>query len=438
MTYRSLLVLLDQGPLCAARVGVAMRLARDLDGHLLGLAPTGPIETPFVPDAYANFAALAALAWDPPRQQAREAAQRFRDACGDAGWNESRDADARTLRTGLDNLNRWLLWHWQTPGRPGDHRPALPVRPLHDGGGLDIAFLGLAQADAEGSLNVSRFGDRLAGAGGVINVSQNARQVVFAGSFLAPPADGGGPLVRKFVRRVEQITFSGEQARRRGHQVLYVTERCVFALHLRGLALVEVAPGLDIDRDILAWMNFRPVIERAPATMDPAIFADAPMGLHARPLLLPLDERLSLGAEVDGSAGASAPRTMFINFEHLAVRCRDDVDAVRQAVERRFAPLAGKVHAVVHYDHFTLDTEVADDWAAMVSGLGDRHYLSVTRYSTSGFLRAKQGPAPAARGVAPHIFESADEARAHLQREAPEGAQSRVVSLHGRLSPTSP
>jgi propionate CoA-transferase len=271
---------------------------------------------------------------------------------------------------------------------------------FYDGGGLDIAFLGLAQADAEGNLNVSRFGPRLAGAGGFINISQNAKEVVFVGSFLA----GGRP---KFVREVEQRTFSGREAWRRGQRVLYVTERCVFRLHADGLALTEIAPGLDLERDVLALMGFRPVIERDPALMDPAIFADAPMGLRARLLMLPLADRFAFDA---------GRRTMFLNFERLTVRTADDVQAVREEVERHVAPLGERVYAVVNYDHFHLDAEVEDDWAQMVRELEDRFYLGVTRYTTSGFLRAKLGAALAARGVAPHLYETAGEASAGLPR----------------------
>ncbi len=266
---------------------------------------------------------------------------------------------------------------------------------FYDGGGLDLAFLGLAQADAEGNVNVSKFGPRLAGAGGFINISQNAQRVVFVGSFCA-----GGSV--KFVAQVEQRTFSGREAWRRGQPVLYVTERAVFGLHADGIELLEIAPGLDLERDVLAHMAFRPVIERAPLTMDASLFADAPMGLRARLLLLPLADRFTYDA---------ASRTFFINFERLSIRTPQDVEAVREQVEQRLAPLGHKVLGVVNYDHFVLDPAVQDDWAAMVRELVDRHYLDVARYTTSGFLRAKLGPALAARGVAPHIFETAAEAR---------------------------
>ena len=271
---------------------------------------------------------------------------------------------------------------------------------FYDGGGLDIAVLGLAQADAEGNLNVSKFGPRLAGAGGFINISQNAKKVVFVGTFTV--GDGA----RKFVQQVEHRTFSGREALRRGQPVLYVTERCVFRLHERGLELTEIAPGLDLERDVLALMGFAPVIERQPALMDAALFRDEPMGLRGRLLMRPLADRLSYDAEQN---------TLFVNFERLAVRTPDDVEAVRQEVVGRIGPLGRKVYGIVNYDHFFLDPQVEDLWTEMVQDLVDRYYLKVTRYSTSSFLRAKLGPALAARGVAAHIYETAEEARAGVR-----------------------
>ncbi|MBT9491522.1 MAG: acyl CoA:acetate/3-ketoacid CoA transferase [Paucibacter sp.] len=265
---------------------------------------------------------------------------------------------------------------------------------FYDGGGLDLAVLGLAQADAQGNVNVSRFGNRLAGAGGFINISQNAKRLVFVGSFLS----NGVP---KFLPEVEQRTFSGREAVRRGQQVLYVTERCVLQLGPEGLILTEVAPGLDLQRDVLELMGFKPLMPTVPVIMDAALFGDAAIGLRARLLMLPLADRFSYDAPT---------RQFFLNFERLAVRCVDDVEAIRAEVERRLAPLGSRVWCVVNYDHFHLDPQVADAYAAMVRELSDQFYENVTRYGTAGFNRSLLGAALAARGLEPQMYDSAEQA----------------------------
>jgi propionate CoA-transferase len=287
---------------------------------------------------------------------------------------------------------------------------------FYDGGGLDMAFLGLAQADREGNLNVSKFGPRLAGAGGFINISQSAKRVVFVGTFTAGDlqvsvADGRlvlhndiGP--HKFVQEVEHRTFSGAYAAARGQDVLYVTERCVFRLTPAGLELTEVAPGIDIERDILAKMDFAPVIRGTPQLMDAAIFADGPMGLRERMLEIPLSSRFAYDDQQN---------IMFINFERLKVRSQADVDAIEREVDAHLRPIGHRVYAIVNYDHFELAPEVEEAYAAMVKGLVDRYYDGVSRYTTSGFLRAKLGGALKKRGVAPHVYESPEQALAHVR-----------------------
>jgi propionate CoA-transferase len=162
---------------------------------------------------------------------------------------------------------------------------------FYDGGGLDLAVLGMAEADAAGNVNVSRFGDRLAGAGGFINISQSAHTVVFAGTFTADGlevevVDGRLRIVRegranKFIDHVGQITFAASRALASGQRVLYVTERAVFRLGADGPELIEIAPGVDLERDVLARMRFRPKLD-ALRSMDPALFRAAPIGLAER------------------------------------------------------------------------------------------------------------------------------------------------------------
>lgn len=260
---------------------------------------------------------------------------------------------------------------------------------FYDGGGLDMACLGMAEADRDGNVNVSRFGAKLAGAGGFINISQTARRLVFAGTFTAGGLEiqvRDGRLViidegrsRKFHAAVEQITFSGRRASLLGQPVLYVTERCVFELGVHGLKLVEVAPGIDIERDIVAHMAFRPLIDEV-RPMLPAIFDPAPMGLRQLLLDVRLEDRFHFDAERD---------ILFLNFRHLRVKTPEDIEAIRRAVAAHCEPLGRKVAGVVNYDGFQLDDTVADAYAAMVQALEQRHYTHVTRYAGGAFGRLK-------------------------------------------------
>jgi propionate CoA-transferase len=160
----------------------------------------------------------------------------------------------------------------------------------YEGGGLDATFVGLAQADRCGNVNVSRFGNRVAGPGGFINITQNSKKVVFCGMFTTGSEEivNNGRLLitkegkgKKFVRGIDQVTFSGEYAMKKGTPVLFVTERCVFKLENGQLSLIEIAPGIDLQRDILNMMDFKPRISGKLKVMDPGIFQPVWGGLEA-------------------------------------------------------------------------------------------------------------------------------------------------------------
>ncbi len=261
---------------------------------------------------------------------------------------------------------------------------------FYDGGGLDLAVLGMAECDAQGNVNVSRFGPKLAGAGGFINISQNAKTVVFAGTFSAGGLEvkvGGGKLaiVRegrafKFGAQVQQVTFAGARAAAGGQRVLYVTERCVFELSPQGLVLTEVAPGVDLERDILRRMAFAPLMPEAPQPMDARLFADEPVGLRHLLLDPDLPRRIHYDAARD---------TLFLNFRHLQVRTAADVEAIRSAVDERCHAIGHRVDVVVNYDGFQVAPGLEDAYAAMAQAMQRRHYGEVKRYASGAFKRMK-------------------------------------------------
>jgi propionate CoA-transferase len=280
-----------------------------------------------------------------------------------------------------------------------------------DGGGLDGVFLGFGECDARGSVNASRFGNRVPGCGGFINLSQSSKMVVFMGTFTsggfeAKVEDGKLRIVRegkhsKFVSELGQITFSGVEAARRRQPVLYVTERCVFRLTSDGLELTEIAPGVDLERDILARMPFRPLV-RSPKAMESAIFRPEPLGLRSRLLDIRFEERLQYDA---GS------NTIYIDLHAMRVRSQEDLRNIREAVDQVLGALGKRVYAIVNYERFECDVEVLAGYMDLVKYVQDTYYISVKRYTSSAFLRHKLGTELGERRSLPfEVFGSADEA----------------------------
>lgn len=163
---------------------------------------------------------------------------------------------------------------------------------FYDGGGLDLCYLGLAEVDINGNVNVSRLGSRITGSGGFTNISSNSKKAVFCGTFTngVKIKTGDGKLTileegktHKFVSKVTEITFSGVVAGKAGKDVLYVTERAVFALKADGVHLIEVAPGVDVKTQVLDQMDFEPIVDRDAdgnvKLMDERIFKDEVMGM---------------------------------------------------------------------------------------------------------------------------------------------------------------
>ncbi|WP_170386301.1 acyl CoA:acetate/3-ketoacid CoA transferase [Ruegeria atlantica] len=278
---------------------------------------------------------------------------------------------------------------------------------FYDGGGLDMACLGMAQTDRIGNVNVSKFGQRFAGAGGFINISQNASRLVLAGTLTA----GGLKVavedselhilqegkVQKFVPQVEQITFSGELAAETGQPVLYVTERCVFRASKDGLELIEVAPGVEIERDILPNMGFVPVIKSV-RQMDPRIFLEQPMGIRADIFDATLEDRIRFDAQAN---------RLNVNFRGYRMATPSQLTELQEIVARHCAGREGQVDCTVWYDGFSLDPALESAYQDAIAELEKRYYRSAVRLTRSPFLRLRFGAELAKRDLSTRVGRSA-------------------------------
>jgi len=291
---------------------------------------------------------------------------------------------------------------------------------FYHGGGLDLTCLGMAECDSLGNVNTSKFGGRLNGCGGFIDISQNARAVVFAGTFTAGGLevaieDGKLRIIkegraRKFVKQVEQVTFSGQYAAQKSQPVIYVTERCVFQLTEHGLELIEVAPGIDIERDILAHMAFKPHIHK-PIMMNPAIFRDEPMDLLSDLMNLKLKERASYDAKSN---------LLSIDLSGWSVRKKSDIADLKKAIVEMCEAAGQRVNVVVNQDSCRIAEDLYEEYADMVAFLKKNYYARMARYATSDITRHKLQEALRRRGLQTQIFERAEDAAASLEQQAAE------------------
>lgn len=199
-------------------------------------------------------------------------------------------------------------------------------------------------------------------------------KLAVGGGQLQIVSEGKSP---KFVAEVEHVTFSGDYARQNHQLIYYLTERALFRLGPHGLILEELAPGLDLERDVLAQMAFRPEISPHLRTMDSKLFCPEPLGL-ARASERSLSDRLEY---------RDSENLVFVDFEGLRVANARDVDCIRQCLVEFLSQLPGKVDVVVNYDHFWVDPNTQETYWQMVAEIADRYYLSSARYSSNAFQR---------------------------------------------------
>ena len=199
---------------------------------------------------------------------------------------------------------------------------------------------------------------------------------------------------------VGQVTFAGPVAGKREQEVLYVTERFVFRLGPGGLELTEIAPGADLDRDVLAHLPFAPKVV-GPTLMDQILFRPEPLGLRDRMLDIHIEERLQYDAETN---------TVFMNYAGMRVCTRQDLQRIVEAVDNLLGPLNKRVYSIVNYDRFEADPEVMDAYLDAVRYVEQRYYLKVSRYTNSAFMRLKLGKELGKRQVSSHVYETRTEA----------------------------
>ena len=263
---------------------------------------------------------------------------------------------------------------------------------FYNGGGLDAAFLGMAEVNAAGDVNVTRVGPKLTGPGGFIDISQSTKRVTMLGTLTAGGLETkceDGKLVivkegkvKKFVPDLKETTFSGMIAKSRKQIIHYITERCVFALTKQGLELIEVAPGIDVQTQVLDQMEFKPLVSEQLRTMNPAIFKPELMKLKEMNFVFGWDERMMYDEKKN---------TVYINLSNAHISQPHQIDLLRNTITRFILNRSpdGKVHAVINYDGFDVSDSLAPQIKKLAEYLEKTFYLTVRRYTSRAFTRHK-------------------------------------------------
>ncbi len=281
---------------------------------------------------------------------------------------------------------------------------------FYDGGGLDLTCLGMAQCDVNGNVNSSKFGKKLAGCGGFINISQNAKKVLFVGTLTADGLEiavENGKLrivqegkTKKFIKQVQQITFGGKIASQGDQEILYITERAVFRLSGGEVELIEVAPGVDVEKDVLAQMDFRPLMKQV-TTMDARIFKPRPMDIRAEFLIRDLEKRIVYHPEKN---------LLFLDLSGLEIETVEDCENIRDVAKAKCIAAGRKVRAVVDYDSFSISEDLVDTYIDITKPVIEAYYEEVTRFTGSKEMRDKLAERFAQHALAPSIFGTEEEA----------------------------
>jgi propionate CoA-transferase len=265
----------------------------------------------------------------------------------------------------------------------------------YDGGILDMCFLGAAEISKHGDVNASRIAkDRLTGPGGFIDISQSTKRVVF----MTPMTTKGLKIststsglnidhegeVKKFVNDVFEKTFSGDEAVRRGQEVLYVTERAVFRRTAKHdlIELIEIAPNIDVQNDIINQMDFVPIVSPSLKIMDERIYNEAKMNVSNE----------IFGSLEDRCTYHKKDHTMFLDLFGINLNTEDDVKWFFHGLREILKPLVnqkGRIDMVVQYDGFDIRNNLSGFYVDETSKLEKELYKSAKRYTGNAFKRAK-------------------------------------------------